>query len=204
MKLLLVLTAALAVATGAFAGTHTYGWEDGVGTVMGSYGNLANEANVTDFVYAGAHALYMQESPLGGTPQAYVAFIENCQHGDVIDASFFGFDDTPGASPSFRIWGHYALTGDINAYEGSAAGNETYSEGTGWESTSWSWLFDSDLDTRDALVVEYRLYSNAEFQEYWADNVEVTAPDHCTVTFAGEGTTGTDETSWGKVKSLFR
>ncbi len=204
MKLLLVITAALAVATCAFAGTYSYGWEDGVGTIMGSYGNIANEANVTDFVYAGGHALYMQESPLGGTPQAYVAFIENCQNGDIIDASFFGYDDTPDVSPSFRIWGHYAQTGDIYAYAGSAGGNSAYSDGSGWQPLSWSWTFDSDGDTRDALIVEYRLYSDADLQEYWADNVVVTAPDHCTVTFPGEDPVGTEETSWGQVKSLFR
>jgi len=204
MRLLLAATAVLAIAAFAQAGTYTYGWEDGVGAVLGSYGNLYNPINQSANVNSGGHALEMQESPLGGTPQAYVAFIENLTQGDIIDASFYGYDDTPGTSPSFRIWAHYANSGDVNSYAGSASGNSTYSAGIGWEQLAWSWSFDDGGGTRDALVIEYRLYSDAEFQTYDCDDISVTAPDAATVTFPGVDPTATDGTTWGTVKSLFR
>ena len=58
----------------------SYSWENG-GTILGSYGNLSNPQNVgtTNGIdpYDGSAMLSISESPLGGTPQAYIAFIEN-------------------------------------------------------------------------------------------------------------------------------
>jgi MYXO-CTERM domain-containing protein len=171
--------AALVLAAPANAVTYNtlYGWEDGTGTILGSYGNLANPANVTTPVYAGLRSLEFQESPLGGTPQAYIAYIENLDNGDVVDASFWGYDTTVGSSPSLRIWAHYAQSGDVNSYAGSYGGNSTYTDGTGWSQLDHSFVFDSDGDTRDALVIEARIYSSAEFDTVWVDDlfVEVTS-----------------------------
>ncbi len=156
------------------ANAATYGWEDGVGTILGSYGNLANPTNVSDFVHTGNHALRVTEDPVGGTPQAYIAWITGLTDGDTIDASFFGYDDTPGASPSLRIWGHYTTSGDITDYHGSAGGNSDYTAGTGWDEVAWSWTFDSNGGERDALVIEARLYSGSDPTDYWIDDVTVT------------------------------
>jgi hypothetical protein len=171
----------------SYAGTVNYGWEDGVGTILGSFGNLANPANVATgsepgTPYAGSRMLEVMESPNGGTPQAFVAFVENLSDGDIIDASFYGWDNTPSASPSLRIWGHYAVTGDIGNYSGSAGGNDTYTDGTGWSQVSHSWTFDSDGGTRDALVIEARLYSGTGTEPtFWIDDLSVTAPANATI-----------------------
>jgi hypothetical protein len=178
------------------AAAETYGWEDGVGTILGSYGNLVGEANVTgpqtgsqgsglpDYTCPGAHGgeryLHVAEDPHYGTPQAYVAWVTGLTDGDVIDASFFGYDITPGASPSLRIWAHYTVGADPDSYGGSAGGNDAYTAGTGWDEVGWSWTFDSSLGTRDGLMIEARLYStpstsDPDHTDYWIDDVTVNA-----------------------------
>ena len=96
--------------------TTSYSWEDGVGTILGSDGNLTNPVNVgtTSGVspHDGSRMLTVSESPISGTPKAYVAFIENLSAGDIVTASFYGWDENSGGSPSLRIWGLYALNGD--------------------------------------------------------------------------------------------
>ncbi|MFH1276840.1 MAG: hypothetical protein ABIK65_00450 [Candidatus Eisenbacteria bacterium] len=207
MKLLLVISTALLVATAAFAGTSSYGWEDGTGTILGFFGNVGTAANVTSPVYAGGHSLYLQEAPIGGTPQAYVAYIEGCLDGDIIDADFWCYDVTEGGFPSGRIWAHFGYDGDVNAYGGSAGGNGTYSDGLGWSDLAWSWTFvteDPTYGTRTAMIIEARIYSADGLDDMNVDQITVTAPDHCTVTFPGQDPTSTEATTWGSVKSLFR
>ncbi|MBN1825736.1 MAG: hypothetical protein JW958_05670 [Candidatus Eisenbacteria bacterium] len=204
MRLLLIGSLVLALAGFAWAGTSCYGWEDGTGTIFGFYGNLYNPTNVSDFAHTGSHSLYMQESPLGGTPQAYVAWINGLTDGDVVDVSFYAYDNTEGVSPSARIWAHYTSDPmDPDSYAGSAYGLYDYSAGLGWDLLSYSWTFDSDGGSRDGLMIEFRLYSVAEFDEYWCDDICVTAPDGAIISFPG-GTSAVDNTSWGSVKSLFR
>jgi len=172
--------AALAVtATVASAGTvsGTYGWEDG-GTVLGSFGNF-NSSNYTagdpGLVYSGNRSLFVFEEPIGSTPQGYVAFITGLSEGDVIDASFFAWDDTPGDSPSLRIWGHYAMSDDVNSYEGSAGGNNTFSGENVWTELSHSWTFSTNEDGRDALVIEVRIYAGDETTNFgYVDDLSVT------------------------------
>ena len=192
LKALVAMMAVSLVAVGAAQATisASYGWEDGVGTILGKYGNVANEANVGDKAYTGSRSLYMEETPLSGTPQAYVAFITGLTDGDIIDASFYAWDDTPSASPSARIWAHYAQSSDVDSYAGSASGPSTYSAGTGWDLLSAQWTFDSDGNTRDALVIEYRLYSGStpDPTPYWCDDVwvQVTNNDNAMIHFAPE------------------
>jgi hypothetical protein len=182
--MILGLVAMLAVTANA-AQTKSYGYEDG-GVALGSYGNTTSGVNTTEQVNTGSKALKACEDPIGSTPQVYIAFIENLADGDEIEASFAGYDTTPGASPSLRIWAHYSTTGDINGYAGSAGGNDTYTDGTGWDTVSNTWTFDSDGDTRDALVIEARLYSPGGDTTppvcFYIDDVSVTAPDTATVT----------------------
>ena len=182
--------AALVLAAPANAVTYSafYGWEDETGTetILGSYGNLANPLNVTEpHVHTGDRALQVSEEPHDGTPQAYVAYIEYLDHGDLIDVSLWGWDDDNSGDldePKCRIWGHYAQSGDVNSYAGSASGPGAYSTGIGWEELTHLWTFDSDGDTRDALVIEFRPYSfpytdPEASTDYWADDltVEVTS-----------------------------
>ena|GEM_PF-993409 len=203
---ILVMALVAAPAMGA-----TYSWEDG-GTILGWYGNLVDPTNVTGpqtgsggaagpYTCPGAHSgdryLHVAEDPHSSTPQTYIAWITGLTDGDVIDASFFGYDITPGSSPSLRIWGHYTETGGtINDYAGSASGNYEYTDGTGWDDVAWSWTFDSDSGTRDGLVVEARLYStpstsNPNHTDYWIDDVEVTTTSStATITFPPPGPPG--------------
>ena len=105
LTIVMGLLAACAFAASANAQTTygaSYGWEDGLGTWLGYYGNAANPMNVTQppgQVHTGDRSLQMQENPYGGTPQVYVAYIEKLHDGDSIDARFWAYDNTPGASP---------------------------------------------------------------------------------------------------------
>ncbi|MGA0173858.1 MAG: PEP-CTERM sorting domain-containing protein, partial [Phycisphaerales bacterium] len=128
------------------------------------------------FVYSGNASLFIYEEPIGGTPQAYVAWITGLQDGDVVDASFWAWDDTPSGSPSVRIWGHYGVTADgVNSNAGSAGGNNTYSGATVWSNLAHSWTFDSAGGTRDALIIEVRMYAGDLSTNFaYIDDIAVT------------------------------
>lgn len=189
----------MATAAQAAVLSTTYGWEDGTGTILSKYpadpgSNLVGEANVTTgdevsnsvTIYqgvtpnTGSRMLTVSESPHSGTPQAYIAYIENLSAGDTITASFYGWDSTgSNGSPSLRIWGHWADNGDVNSYQTSASGNNTYTDGSGWSQVSWSWTNTSGYE---ALVIEARLYSSPSTADpatttYFIDDlaVEVTS-----------------------------
>jgi len=201
----LLMGVLLTVTATANADTVTYSWEDGVGTILGYFGNVVDPTNVTgaqtgkagsepDYTCPGAfdgeRYLHVAEEPHSGTPQAYVAFVTDLTDGDVVDASFAGFDLTEGASPSLRIWAHYATSDDIDSYKGSAGGNDTYTDGLGWSTVAHSWTFDSDGGDRDALVIEARLYSTPSSGDYrtdfWIDDLSVTAPAGASILVAPE------------------
>jgi hypothetical protein len=155
--------------------TVDYGWEDG-NTILGSY--LAIEAtNVTapDPVYAGLRSLKLVDGAETGTPEAFVAYVTGLSTGDVVDAGFWAYDTTPGDTPSARIWAHYVKNNDINAYAGSAGGNSTYSDGTGWDELTHSWTVDMGYD-RTGLVIVVRTYSEP-CDTVWIDNLTVTGPE---------------------------
>jgi hypothetical protein len=200
-----------------------YGWED-TGTILGSYGNLDEATNVTGpqtgtcggcpgGVYScpgaseGERYLRVQEQTHSGTPQAYLAWITNLAQGDIVDASFNGYDITPGASPSLRIWAHYTTSGDIEDYQGSASGLYDYTAGYGWDPLEYTWTFDDGGGTRDALVIEARLYStpstSADSTDFWIDDICVTAPTTAVIHFP-EPVSPVEDTSWGRIKSLYR
>jgi|GEM_PF-2489217 len=139
------------------AQTMTFDWEDGTSTALGIYGN-ANLVNTGDLQFSGTRCLKYWEDPVSGTPQAFIWWVTDCAVGDTIDASFYVWDSTPGASPSGRIWGHYTSNTDVDDYAGSAGGNSTYSSGIGWEKLEHQWVFDSDST---GFVVEARIYSGS-------------------------------------------
>lgn len=224
MKKLFVIAAVMLFAVPALAVTANYSWEDG-GTILSSYGNLCCDTNVTgpqtgsqgstlpDYTCPGAqdgtNYLHIAEDPHDGTPEAYVAWIVGLTDGDVVTASFYGYDITPGTSPSMRIWGGYtAVGGTIDDYAGSASGNYDYTAGTGWDYLEWTWTFDSSGGTRDGLTVRARLYStpatsDPDHTDYWVDNLTVTYPEHAVLYFP-EPASPVEDATWTNIKALYR
>jgi hypothetical protein len=171
-----------------------------VGTILTSYGNLVNPTNVTGVqngfagdgipyscpgANTGDRYLHVAEDPHSGTPEAYIIWVRGLTDGDVVDASFFGYDITPGVSPSLRIWAKYTDT-DVDSYAGSASGNLDYTAGGGWDLLSHSWTFDSAGGTRDGLAISARLYStpstsDPNHTDYWIDDVSCTFPATATI-----------------------
>ena len=179
--------------------TTSYSWEDG-GTILGSYGNLSNPQNVgpTDGIepYDGNYMLTVSESPVDGTPQAFIAWITDISSGDAITACFYGYDTSPNASPSLRIWGSWTSNDDINSYGGAVEGNTDYTDGTGWSEVCHTFTTNSpdsngniNWDSGEGLVIQARLYSSSSGTPdptiYYIDLVTVTAPTSATVTYPG-------------------
>ncbi|OUW04256.1 MAG: hypothetical protein CBD11_00775 [Phycisphaera sp. TMED151] len=173
MKNVMALAAPVLMTSAALAdASGSYSWEDGVATIIGSFGNIGTAENVSDNANTGSQALYVAESPLSGTPQAYVAWVQGLTDGDVIDGSFFAFDQ---GSVRVRIWGHYTSgTDDPTSYSGSASGNTAYTTDIGWEQMSHTWTFDSNAGTRDGLMIECRIYSADEANNFtYVDDISV-------------------------------
>jgi len=176
----------------SFIIAETYSWEDG-GTILGSYGNLVDVENVgpTDGVdpYDGDYMLTVSESPIDGTPQAFIGWVTDIEDGDEITACFYGYDDTPGGAPSMRIWGSWTDNDDINAYAGTAGGNDYggdeengYTAGTGWDqvchtfSTDFMYNGEQTWDSGEALIIQARLYSSSsgpDPEKYFIDLISV-------------------------------
>ena len=225
MKKLFVIALVL-IAVPAFAQqTLNYSWEDG-GTILTSYGNLCCESNVSgpqtgsqgstlpDYTcpgaVAGTYYLHVAEDPHSGTPEAFVAWVTGLQEGDIVEAMFYGYDTSPGASPSMRIWGGYTSDPlDVDSYHGSAGGNNDYTAGTGWDLVSHTWTFFADGGNHDGLTIKARLYSTPSTNEpdhtdYWVDDVTVTAPLHATIHFPPPGSSPVEDASWASIKALYR
>lgn len=197
MRILVSLFAVVGVCCFAVpASADSYSWEDGTGTILGSYGNLVDPTNVTGSqtgskgdvapgtwtcpgAQDGERYLHVAEEPHSGTPQAYVAWITNLQEGDMVYVSMWGFDDeAEDPSPSLRLWGGYSPNADITIYTGSAGEgltNSGYTSGIGWEEMSSSWLHPAG---QEALVIQLRLYSSPSTgdyrTDYWGDLITVT------------------------------
>lgn len=223
-KLLIVGLAVLFIAPAASAVQYQcYSWEDCVGTILGSYGNLVDPMNVCGpqtgsqgpdlppYTCPGAHSperyLHVAESPHSGTPEAFIAWVINLNTDDVVYAHFYGYDITPGASPSLRIWGAETTTDDINNYLGSESGNLAYTAGTGWDMVAHTWTF-INAHAGGALRISARLYSTPSTldparTDFWIDSVCVEAPDHATIIFPGDYSAVEDAT-WTSIKALYR
>jgi hypothetical protein len=223
MKILLTVIAITLLAAAPAAATDQcccFSWEN-CGTILGYYGNLVGPGAVSGAQsgsqgstlpgytcpgpYDGSIYLHVAESPHYGTPQAYLCYIQNLAEGDSVYAGFYGYDITPAASPSLRIWAHYAFNGDVNSYDGSASGNSDYTAGTGWDYVDYGWKIPAD---KQALVIEARLYStpstsDPDITDYWIDYIYVCYPSTATITFPATGPTAVDETTWGRIKTLF-
>lgn len=173
-----LIAAAIFAATQAQAATATFGWEDG-STVLGQYNashivhnNVSVQARTGDF-----SLLVEDADPIdNGTPQSFLAWVNDLTDGDQVTVSFWVYDDAADR-PAGRIWGHYTDDPtDIDAYAGSAGGNSTYTDGSGWQELSHTWTFDSSDNSRDGLVVEFRLYDSSSFTtgSLFIDDITIT------------------------------
>lgn len=191
----IVLLAVSQVATAEI--TETYGWE-GTETVMGMYPAYGLIATITtDPVHTGSQALRLERLS-SSTPQGYVAWVVGLTDGDEVTGSFWCYDITPGVSPSGRIWAHWNDDpGDVNGHNGSASGNDAYSQGIGWELIEWTWTV---VDSHTGIVLEARIYSNPG-DIIWVDDMTITAPDGATIWTPGN--LALENTTWGDIKAAF-
>lgn len=146
---------------------------------------VGNVGSAEDLYWDGnrGNVLALTEEPVKGTPQSYVAWITGLKDGDTVDG-----DTTSKA----RIWGHYTYEDRIDAYAGSASGNNTYSDSiTEWETPSKRWYFSSAgrKGVRTDLVVEARIYtySGQTTNTLYVDDVQATVttdtPEDTVITF---------------------
>lgn len=164
----------------------TFDWEDGVTTALGTYGNAILE-NSTEQAHGGTHSLKITEDPLSGTPQTFIWWVTGLTDGDTITASFWVYDVTPATNPSGRIWAHYTSNpSDIDSYSGSAGGNSTYSDGTGWSQLSYDWTF-ADSGDDDGFVVEARIYSGDGANVIFVDDTAITVSSDTATVYAADG-----------------
>ena len=70
--------------------------------------NVGTTSGITP--YDGSRMLTVSESPIDGTPQAFIAWVTNISAGDEIIACYYGYDNTPNASPSLRTLTEAAIT----------------------------------------------------------------------------------------------
>jgi hypothetical protein len=229
-KLFLVGLALCLMVPAAYATTTvSFSWEDGVSTIMGSFGNLVDPTNVTGpqngimasdstFTCPGAaegmYYLHVAEETHSGTPYAMLACITGLADGDTVEVTFYGYDSTPNVSPSWRLWGGYhdAVTcGDCPGTYISSAGegyhNTGYTVGGGWDLMEAGWVYVASA-SYSSLVIQGRLYSYpstaAVRTDYFGDYITVTVPSYAHVTFPDFGPSAVHEASWGGIKALYR
>ena len=201
MKKLLLLALVALFATSAMADTMSFGWETGTPDLLGLYGSgeppiIATVA--TTPVYSGMYSLQLEDNSPSGTPQAYIAWVTGLSDGDEVTAGFWRFDDTPGASPSVRIWGNWNDTEDVSGYSGSASGNGDYGEGLGWDYHEYTWTV---VDGHTGLTITARTYS-AEGDTAWIDDLSVTAPEGCVIHMP-DGSVPVEDATISQIKALY-
>jgi hypothetical protein len=181
--------------------TTSYSWEDGTGTILGTfcYGscdgvddaeNVGSTSGISP--YNGSRMLTVSDPCIDANPEAYIAWVTNLSVGNEISACFYGYDNTPGTKPSLRIWGNWSSNDDITSYTGSASGNSDYTDGSGWGQVCHTWTVTESED--EGLVIKARVYSEDDDlpQEYFIDLVEVTAPNGAIVNYPGSASGCTD------------
>ncbi|MCK5131045.1 MAG: hypothetical protein KAR40_02710 [Candidatus Sabulitectum sp.] len=178
--------------------TAACGWE-GSDTILGNYSDIIATIETSAPVYNGSQSLKLVDDAASGTPQAFIGWVTNLNDDDTITASFWRYDDTPGAAPSCRIWGHWNDDpNDINEYSGSAGGLSDYGPGTGWDMVEYEWIV---VDGHTGFVLEVRTYSNAG-DTVWIDDLTITAPNGTTI-IVPEDVVSLERQSWGGIKASF-
>lgn len=210
-----VIAMSVLAATQAQAVTATYGWEDG-NTVLGQFGAAhVQHTNSMDQARTGNYSLLVEDiDPINNsTPQSFVAWVNGLTDGDTVTVSFWVRDDAA-ERPAARIWGHYTDDAtNINAFAGSAGGNSTYTDGSGWQEVTHSWTFDSNTNARDGLVVEFRLYDDSTITTggLYVDDITITSTAGSITLPSGEvvsdntggGDTGGGDTGGGTGAELY-
>ncbi len=210
MKKLLLMALALGLTAGVAVAQETYtqDFEDGTTTVLGLYGTgdppmIVTNVGAPDPVYGGLRSLRLEDNSPSGTPQAFIAWVYGLQDGDEITAGFWRYDDTPGVSPSVRIWAHWNDNpDDITGYNGSASGNGDYGEGLGWDYHDWTWTVSGG---HTGIVIEARTYSSIG-DTSWIDDVTVTIPSRDGIVLWLPGPdhpVANENSTWSQVKSLY-
>jgi hypothetical protein len=165
--------------------TVNYGWEDGA-TILGNYLPIeATNATSPDPTHSGERSLRLIDGGVD-TPEVYVAYITGLLNGETVSANLWTYDITPGpgVSPRARIWAHYVKNNNIDDFAGTAGGNLSYSDGSGWSNLGWNWTIDLGYD-RTGLVIEVRTYSNLG-DTVWIDDLSVTVPETAKVYVPGQ------------------
>jgi hypothetical protein len=205
MRHLLLVAVAIMFALPAFANpVPVVDWECHY-TVLGLYGSgdppiVATNVGDPDPVYEGLRSLRLEDNSPSGTPQAYVAWIRGLAPGDSVSACIARYDDTPGVSPSCRIWGHWNDDPeDVNGYSGSAGGNPDYGPGLGWDHACHTWYVADTGHT--GLVIEIRTYSNPG-DTVWVDELIVDAPMHAEIVIP-DCQNPVTELTWTGIKALY-
>lgn len=231
MKALLLLSMLALIALPAQARVECYSWEDG-GTWLGTSAAppAVNPTNVSGVqnglcgscvggsyqcpgAYNGTSYLHVAEAPHTGTPQVWLAWVSGLNTGDVVTASFYGYDITAGQLstnyPSLRIWGGFTDATGPAGYTSSAVGatpSPLYTNGGGWGITQWTFL---PVPAGSVGVrVEARLYSVPVTDplartDYWIDYICVEVPDYAVVHFP-VGQSPVENSTWGTIKALYR
>tara|TARA_B100000674_G_scaffold94206_1_gene66715 strand:- start:141 stop:1817 length:1677 start_codon:yes stop_codon:yes gene_type:complete len=162
----------------SFSISETYSWEDGEGTILGTYFTIDSYENIesTDTVdpYDGDRMLKVVNGASGETERVYLAWITDISEGDQITASYYAYDiNSVDEYPKQRIWAHWTNNDDINSYAGSASGPDDYSDGPGWSKLEHTWSTADGWSEGSALCIEARFYSS-ESEENLIDLIEVT------------------------------
>lgn len=202
MRKMLAVIAIMGLGQAAFAVTATCGWE-GSETVLALYGTGEPPMNVaisTDPVHSGSQSLWLEDNSPSGTPQAYVAWVLGLEDGDEVTATIWRYDTSPGSAPNCRIWGHWNDDPtDVMGYASSAGGESDYGPGTGWDQTGYTWTV---VDGHTGLVIEIRTYSVIG-DAVWIDDLEVTAPEGCTI-WTPDTYTPVQSSTWAGIKTFFQ
>lgn len=191
-----LLAGSIMLATQVQATSASYSWEDN-STILGSFSaSHLEHTNDSEQALTGTFALKVNDiDPVdNSTPQSFVGWVFGLSDGDTVTASFWVYDESD-ERPAGRIWGHYTDDNtDIGSYAGSASGNSSYTDRSGWQQLSHTWTFDSEAGSRDALVIEFRLYDSKDYTtgSVWLDDLEIISTSGTIVLPSGETVTNGD------------
>jgi hypothetical protein len=128
-----------------------------------------------------------------------VAWVVGLSDGDVVSASIWRYDVTPGGAPSCRLGAHWNDDpADVDVYSGAAGWTEDTGPGAGWDEVSWGW---TTCDGHSGLVIEVRVYS-APGDTVWVDALSVSAPDHAWI-WLPEPPAAVGTMAWSRIKALY-
>jgi hypothetical protein len=202
MKKLFVLTLLFGMCISLMADRHLYryGWENvGTGPLLGEYrpGDVIESVDTTT-VHSGAQSLKLIDNDTYNSDaiygeQAYICFINGLQEGDVIQGSFWRYNES--LTAGCRISANYAKNGDTT-FGGYFSDGDNTNAGIGttgvWEKVSYSWVFSAGKNPNTGIMVLARNYRDAGDICY-VDDLEVIIPERPTTTILFPGTPDYDE-----------